>query len=155
MIINYMMMRLVRKMAELEKWSHEIGPKVFSGNFTYQVRAHGEEQFVVDINDRTCGCNMWQLIRIPCVHGIAAVLSTNHNPMDFIHLRRGGGTDSVATTEGGSQSIGGSQADGRSQAEHQDGQPRGGKRTKSKKYMGCCFSSSIWFAFVFDTSMLL
>ena len=185
----------------------------YSGNYTYQVRARGEDQFVVDINRRTCGCNKWQLVGIPCVHGMAAILSTNHNPMDFIHFRykkeafihaytpviygingpkmwpksneaplecpdfrkqrgrpkkkrnlqpdevrigntsklrrnyivvkctkcgkaghnratcdkRGGGTDSVATTEGGSQSIGGSQA------EHQDGQPRGGKRTRSEK----------------------
>ncbi|KAK3230938.1 hypothetical protein Dsin_002819 [Dipteronia sinensis] len=29
MIRNYLMTRLVRKMAKLEKWSHEIGPKVF------------------------------------------------------------------------------------------------------------------------------
>ncbi|KAK1568590.1 hypothetical protein Q3G72_026313 [Acer saccharum] len=72
MIRNYLMTRLVRKRAELEKWSHQIGPKVFrfvekikqenvycyprySGNYTYQVRGRGEEQFVVDINSRTCG----------------------------------------------------------------------------------------------------
>ncbi|KAI9161413.1 hypothetical protein LWI28_017109 [Acer negundo] len=29
MIRNYLMTRLVRKRAELEKWSHQIGPKVF------------------------------------------------------------------------------------------------------------------------------
>ncbi|KAK1589341.1 hypothetical protein Q3G72_032900 [Acer saccharum] len=103
MIRNYLMTRLLRKMAELEKWSH-LGPKVFrfvekikqesvyfylqySGNYTYQVRARGEDQFVVDINRRTCGCNKWQLIGIPYVHGMAATLSTNHNPMDFIHFR--------------------------------------------------------------------
>ncbi|KAK2645443.1 hypothetical protein Ddye_020638 [Dipteronia dyeriana] len=72
MIRNYIMTRLVRKRIEVEKWSHEIGPKVFrfvekvkqesvycyfeySGNSTYQVRARGDEQFVVGINDRTCG----------------------------------------------------------------------------------------------------
>ncbi|KAK2635119.1 hypothetical protein Ddye_029911 [Dipteronia dyeriana] len=88
----------------MEKWSHEIGQKVFRfvkkvkqesvycysgyiGNSTYQVSARGDEQFVVDINDKTCGCSKWQLIGIPCVHGMAALLSTNHNPMDFIHLR--------------------------------------------------------------------
>ncbi|KAK2635805.1 hypothetical protein Ddye_030597 [Dipteronia dyeriana] len=59
----------------------------YSGNSTYQVRAHGDEQFVVDINDKTCGCNKWQLIGISCVHGMAALLSTNHNLIDFIHLR--------------------------------------------------------------------
>ncbi|KAK3206724.1 hypothetical protein Dsin_020770 [Dipteronia sinensis] len=204
MIRNYMMTRPARKMAELEKLfliacfkfvekvKHKSGyyyPQ-YSGNFTYQVRARREEQFVIDINDRTCGFNKWQLIGIPCVHGMTALLSTNHNPMDFIHLRkqrgrpkkkrnlqsdeiiignttklrrnyvvvrcrksgkvghnrvtcdrRGRGTDSVATTEGRSQSVGGTQADGGSQpvgrsqsvpglqAEHQDGQPRGGKRT--------------------------
>ena len=59
----------------------------YSGNYTYQVRGRGEEQFVVDINRRTCGCNKWQLTGIPCVHEMAAVLSTNYNHMDFIHLR--------------------------------------------------------------------
>ncbi|KAK3230936.1 hypothetical protein Dsin_002817 [Dipteronia sinensis] len=59
----------------------------YSGNFTYQVRARGEEQLVVNINDRTFGCNKWQLIGILCVHGMIALLSTNHNPMNFIHLR--------------------------------------------------------------------
>ena len=29
MIRNYLMTRLVKKRAELEKWSYEIGPKVF------------------------------------------------------------------------------------------------------------------------------
>ncbi|KAI9164822.1 hypothetical protein LWI28_002697 [Acer negundo] len=205
----------------------------YSGNYTYQVRARGEEQFVVEINRRTYGCNMWQLIGIPCVHGMTVVLSTNHDPMDFIHLRykketfiqaytliiyginrpkmwpksneapmkcpdfrkqrgrpkkkrnlqsdkvrnkeynqvrrnyivvtckkcgkkghnratcdkRGGGTDSVATIEGKSQSIGGSQSVVGSQDEHQDGQPKGGKRTRTQKYMGCCFISTRLYCF--------
>ncbi|KAK2654020.1 hypothetical protein Ddye_013876 [Dipteronia dyeriana] len=206
----------------------------YSGNSTYQVRARGDEQFVVDINHKTCGCNKWQLIGIPCVHGMVAILSTNHNPMDFIHLRykkesflrvytsviygingpkiwtksneasiqcpdfrkqrgrpkkmrtlqsddvrignttklrrnyvvvrcrkcgkeghnrvtcerMGEGTDSVRGSiadEGGSESVGGSQVDEGSQliggsqsvsglqAELQDGQPKGGKRRKTKK----------------------
>ncbi|KAK4841255.1 hypothetical protein QYF36_001612 [Acer negundo] len=191
----------------------------YSGNYTYQVSAREEEQFVVDINRRACGCNKWQLIGIPYVHGMTAVLSTNHNPMDFIQFRykkesfiqaytpiiygingpkmcpksneismecpdfrkhrgrpkkmrnlqsdevrignttklrrnyivvtcrkcgkeghnrttydkRGGGIDSVVTTECGSQSIGGSQSVGGSQAEHQHCQPRGGKRTRTQK----------------------
>ncbi|KAK2661927.1 hypothetical protein Ddye_000501 [Dipteronia dyeriana] len=141
-----------KEKAKVEKWSRKIGPKVFrfvekvkqesvyyyseyNGNSTYQVRVRGDEQFFVDINDRTCVCNKWQLIEIPYVHGMTTLLSTNQNPMDFIHLRcikygkeghnrvtcerMGGGSDSVRGSqadEGGSESIGGSQADEGSQS---------------------------------------
>ncbi|KAK3194188.1 hypothetical protein Dsin_025498 [Dipteronia sinensis] len=56
-----------------------------SGNFYYQVRGHEDDQHIVDINKKTCACNMWQLIGIPCIHGISAPLSSNHDPSDYIH----------------------------------------------------------------------
>ena len=102
MIRNYLMKRLVRKRAEVEKWSHDIGPNVFkiverlklessicypeySGNFHYQVRGPGDDQHIVDIDKKTCACNRWQLTGIPCIHGISALLSSNRDPIDYIH----------------------------------------------------------------------
>ncbi|KAK2654694.1 hypothetical protein Ddye_014550 [Dipteronia dyeriana] len=102
MIKNYLMKRLVRKRAELERWKHEIGHKVFKlvekvklesnicypeycGNHKYQVRGYGDEQYVVDIQNRTCACNKWQLTGIPCIHGMSALLNSNHDPIQFVH----------------------------------------------------------------------
>ena len=101
MIRNYLMKRLVRKRSEVEKWQHDIGPKVFkfveklklesavchseySGNSTFQVRGFGDDQYVVDIERRTCACKKWQLIGIPCIHGISALMSSNRDPIQFI-----------------------------------------------------------------------
>ncbi|KAI9184784.1 hypothetical protein LWI28_001034 [Acer negundo] len=92
MIRNYLMKRLVKKRAELEKWKHDIELNVFrivenlkmessichpeySGNFKYQARGIGDEQYVVDIDTKTCACNRWQLIGILCIHGISCILS--------------------------------------------------------------------------------
>ncbi|KAK0586347.1 hypothetical protein LWI29_005364 [Acer saccharum] len=102
MIRNYLMKRLVRKRAEVEKWNHDIGPNVFkvverlklessichpeySGNFHYQVRGPGDDQHIIDIDKKTRACNRWQLTGIPCIHGISALLSSNRNPIDYIH----------------------------------------------------------------------
>ncbi|KAK2643065.1 hypothetical protein Ddye_024828 [Dipteronia dyeriana] len=101
MIINYLMVMLVRKRSEVEKSQHEKEPKVFrfvekvkkksclyypvyNGNYKYQVTSRGEDQFVVDIDKKTYACKKWQLIGIPCIHGMAALLSSNRDPIDFI-----------------------------------------------------------------------
>ncbi|KAK2659467.1 hypothetical protein Ddye_006000 [Dipteronia dyeriana] len=82
MIMNYLMKRFVRKKAELERWKHEIG---YYGNHKYQVRGYRDEQCVVDIKNRTCACNKWQLTGISCIHGMSALLNSNHDPIQFVH----------------------------------------------------------------------
>ncbi|KAI9200215.1 hypothetical protein LWI28_004264 [Acer negundo] len=47
----------------------------------------GDEQYVVDIENKTCACNKWQLIRIPCIHGISALSSSNRDPYQFIDIK--------------------------------------------------------------------
>ncbi|KAK1553267.1 hypothetical protein Q3G72_031866 [Acer saccharum] len=101
MIRNYLMKRFERKRSEVEKWQHAIGPKVFkfveklklestichseySGNSTFQVKGQADDQYVVDIERRTCACNKWQLIGIPCIHGMSALMSSNRDPIQFI-----------------------------------------------------------------------
>ncbi|KAK4853567.1 hypothetical protein QYF36_010966 [Acer negundo] len=34
---------------------------------------------------KTYACNRWQLAMIPWIHGILALLSSNRNPIDYIH----------------------------------------------------------------------
>ncbi|KAK0572263.1 hypothetical protein LWI29_028832 [Acer saccharum] len=53
-------------------------------NSTFQVRGHADERYVVDIERRTCACNKWQLIGIPCIHGMSALMSSNRDPIQFI-----------------------------------------------------------------------
>ncbi|KAK4837872.1 hypothetical protein QYF36_009131 [Acer negundo] len=59
----------------------------YCGNSKFQVRGHGHKQYVVDIEKKTCACNKWQLIRILCIHGISALMSSNRYPIDFIDNR--------------------------------------------------------------------
>ncbi|KAL5579744.1 hypothetical protein UlMin_012186 [Ulmus minor] len=101
MIRNYLMKRLVRKRSDADKWHHQIGPKVlkyveklklesgsccseYSGHYVYQVRGLGDDQFVVDIDKRTCAYKKWQLIGIPCIHGMSVLLSSNRDPLDYV-----------------------------------------------------------------------
>jgi hypothetical protein len=51
------------------------------------VKETGGEQFVVNIEQKSCACNKWQLIGIPCIHGMAALLSSNRDPLDFIDIK--------------------------------------------------------------------
>nr|KAJ0193800.1 hypothetical protein LSAT_V11C800405990 [Lactuca sativa] len=48
--------------------------EVFSGN----------ERYVVDLNQRACGCRSWQLTGIPCVHAISAISSLNLDVEAFV-----------------------------------------------------------------------
>ncbi|KAK1591707.1 hypothetical protein Q3G72_012074 [Acer saccharum] len=50
-------------------------------------RGLGDEQYMVDIENRTCACNKWQLIGIPCIHGISALSSSNRDPYQFIDIK--------------------------------------------------------------------
>ncbi|KAK3221235.1 hypothetical protein Dsin_008260 [Dipteronia sinensis] len=52
----------------------------YSGNYVYQVKENGGEQFVVNIEQKSCACTKWQLIGIPCIHGMAALLTSNRYP---------------------------------------------------------------------------
>ncbi|KAK2645924.1 hypothetical protein Ddye_021119 [Dipteronia dyeriana] len=58
-----------------------------SGNYVYQVKENGGEQFMVNIEQKACACNKWQLIGIPCIHGMTALLNSNCDPLDFIDTK--------------------------------------------------------------------
>ncbi|KAI9161605.1 hypothetical protein LWI28_018990 [Acer negundo] len=67
------------------KLENSICHPEYIGNFYYQLRGPEDDQHIVDIEKKTCACNRWQLIGIPCIHGISALLSSNCNPIDYIH----------------------------------------------------------------------
>ncbi|KAK3206900.1 hypothetical protein Dsin_020946 [Dipteronia sinensis] len=132
---------------------------VYSGNYKYQVTARGEDQFVVDIDKKTCACKKWQLIGISSIHGMAALLSSNRDPIDFIdnkykkttflkacgkcglegHNRatcdkragsNGDRTESVTGTECGTQPVEGTQGVAGTQGESEAVEPRQRPRCK-------------------------
>ncbi|XP_023740545.1 uncharacterized protein LOC111888649 [Lactuca sativa] len=48
--------------------------EVFSGN----------ERYVIDLNQRSCGCRSWQLTGIPCVHVISTISPLNLDVEAFV-----------------------------------------------------------------------
>ncbi|KAL7609105.1 hypothetical protein Lser_V15G13262 [Lactuca serriola] len=53
---------------------------VFCGNGKYQViGGEGVDQCVVDITQRTCSCNKWEVTGIPCKHTITAIWDMRRN----------------------------------------------------------------------------
>ena len=52
---SIMFFRFVEKVKQESVYCY---PK-YNGNYTYQVRVRGEDQFVVDIDNRTCTCKKW------------------------------------------------------------------------------------------------
>lgn len=46
----------------------------------YQVRNAERRDEIVNIEERTCFCSLWQLDQFPCFHAIAHVMSTCQNP---------------------------------------------------------------------------
>ncbi|KAK4849536.1 hypothetical protein QYF36_025897 [Acer negundo] len=80
MIRNYLMKMLLES---------SIFQSDYSGNNKYQVKGLGDEQYMVDIENKTCACNKWQMIGIPCIHGTSALSSSNRDPYQFIDIKKG------------------------------------------------------------------
>ena len=95
------MKRMTKKREEISKWSQPVGPKIFKfmekikletsicqphylGNKVYQVDCFRDDKYVVDLENKTCACRRWQLIRLPCVHAMSMLLSQHENPLDFV-----------------------------------------------------------------------
>ncbi|CAI9292180.1 unnamed protein product [Lactuca saligna] len=54
-----------------------------SGIQQYEVRI-GNDGYVVDLNNNTCGCRSWQVSGIPCVHAVVAISYLNRNVEDYV-----------------------------------------------------------------------
>ncbi|XVF74176.1 hypothetical protein PTKIN_Ptkin13bG0039100 [Pterospermum kingtungense] len=50
----------------------------------YQVLAEASNQFVVDLQARSCSCRRWDLTCIPCIHVVAAMFITKERPESYV-----------------------------------------------------------------------
>ena len=55
------------------------------GEMKFQVRCMQGDQYTVNLDDRSCSCNKWDLCGIPCPHGIAAIQDRGHEPEEYVH----------------------------------------------------------------------
>ncbi|XP_058749183.1 uncharacterized protein LOC131622170 [Vicia villosa] len=98
----YLINRCSASSAKLKKWPHKVMPiprkrldkeVMLSGHWlptwameeTFEVNhSYNGQKFVVDIAKRSCTCNFWELVGIPCRHAIAALSFRQQNPEDFV-----------------------------------------------------------------------
>lgn len=43
------------------------------------------QQFVVDLQNHSCGCRKWDMMGISCAHGFSTILYDEGNPKDYVH----------------------------------------------------------------------
>lgn len=53
-----------------------------SGGGHYEIK-DGKSTLPVNLNERTCLCNAWQISGIPCKHGVRAILHNNEDPRQY------------------------------------------------------------------------
>ncbi|XP_058769018.1 uncharacterized protein LOC131642868 [Vicia villosa] len=101
-IRKYLMNMCPASSLKLKKWPHKVMPiprkrldkeVMLSGHWlptwamdaTFEVNhSYNGQKFVVDISKRSCSCNFWELVGIPCRHAIAALGFRQQNPEDFV-----------------------------------------------------------------------
>ena len=71
---------------KLEKLKHESIPfnATPASNFMYEVD-NGRERYVVDLAKKACSCRIWDLTRLPCKHGIFAIVKNLEKVEDYVH----------------------------------------------------------------------
>ncbi|KAL2944027.1 Central glycolytic genes regulator [Bienertia sinuspersici] len=101
-IRKVIMVRMTTRRELCNKWDiHDICPKIvkrvqmlctdfrtylayLSAPSEYEI-VDGKSTLQVSLNHHTCKCNQWQLIGIPCKHGMRAILNSNLDPLKFVH----------------------------------------------------------------------
>ncbi len=59
-----------------------------SGWFKYEVDNKYERHVISlkrKIKNKKCTCRLWDLTRIPCKHGVAAIYKNSEKPKDYLH----------------------------------------------------------------------
>jgi hypothetical protein len=64
---------------EVEKVGNWIA--TWGNNLEFEVEeVGGARRFSVDLTKRSCSCNFWELVGIPCRHDITAMTKIDKNP---------------------------------------------------------------------------
>ena len=101
MIRKKLMRRYQLKRDGMRKHDHFLCPKIlqkldaigleschclptYAGQGLFEVE-HRHQQFVVDIQNRTCGCRKWDMTGIPCAHAFSTILYDGGKPEDYVH----------------------------------------------------------------------
>ncbi|XP_058770844.1 uncharacterized protein LOC131644373 [Vicia villosa] len=100
-IRKYLMNRCSTSTLKLDKWSHKVmlrkrldNEVAMSGHWLptwameekFQVtHAYNRQEFIIDIAKKSCTCNFWEVIDIPCRHAVGALRFRQQNPEDFVH----------------------------------------------------------------------
>lgn len=101
-IRTYLMGRFASLREKVRKFREEIMPKprkrldreiemsgnwfaTWAGELKFEV-THSLliEKFVVDLENRTCKCNFWELVGIPCRHAVAAICMKGDDPAMYV-----------------------------------------------------------------------
>lgn len=73
---------------KLEGWKNELSfcRTIWVGDLKFQVSCINGDQFVVDLEARTCKCRRWDLTMIQCPHAIRAIYENNdaRKPEDYV-----------------------------------------------------------------------
>ncbi|KAL8462334.1 hypothetical protein ACS0TY_032585 [Phlomoides rotata] len=101
-IMENLMKRLQKNRERAKKWKGRLCPRIktildknmeqvvdcipIKSNDIYdQVSCFDGGQYSVNLQQSVCSCRLWQLIGIPCKHGIYAILKQKLDPIDFVH----------------------------------------------------------------------
>ncbi|GAU09980.1 hypothetical protein TSUD_391720 [Trifolium subterraneum] len=58
----------------------------WAGGLKFEVtHFHFVDKFVVDLGKRSCSCNFWELVGIPCRHAVAAITMKGEDPITYVH----------------------------------------------------------------------
>lgn len=102
MIRRKLMRRYQAKKEGIQKLTGKITPKIakklealvyesmdcvalYAGDDMFEVSGPTGKQFVVNMRRRTCGCRVWQMTGIPCVHACAAIRHSCKDATDYGH----------------------------------------------------------------------
>ncbi|KAL2900291.1 Zinc finger CCHC domain-containing protein 12 [Bienertia sinuspersici] len=78
------MVRIATRRQVCERWERtDLCPKIIKRG-EYEI-VDGKSNLAVSLNNHTCQCNAWQLIGIPCKHGLRAILHAELDPHTFVH----------------------------------------------------------------------
>jgi hypothetical protein len=102
-IKNYLMNRMMTCVAKLDKREHRVMPMplkilekevVMADNWQPTLsnaeqrwpvaHSYNGQQFIVDTSKKTCSCNFWEFVGIPCRHAVAALGYMSQDPVDFM-----------------------------------------------------------------------